>query len=292
MTSYPPPGQTPPPGQYPPPPPPPPAFAPQQGPQQYGHPADPPRVSPPPPPVTQTAPVQAPPVAWLVPLAALLAVIGAFTPWFRPHGEAGGASKDFDNLYSWKDGKIGLVAPIILVILAISVIGLLQGKARGRFASGPDPVRSVAKYCIGAGVVSLVCLLIAWFLVTSQYKFQVPGRTYSWDDFEKLGVTLSRGPQIGYWLTLVAGVLAIVGGVLMLLAAKPVPVSPSGAFPPPQNGAFPPAQTGAFPPAQNGAFPPLQNGGYPQGGYPAQTAYPPAGPSLHKPDAQMQRPPA
>jgi hypothetical protein len=242
-------------------------------------------VSPPPPPVTQTAPVQAPPVAWLIPLAALLAVIGAFTPWFRPEASRGGQTVHAkDALYSWKDGKIGLVAPIILVILAISVIGLLQGKARGRFASGPDPVRSVAKYCIGAGVVSLVCLLIAWFLVTSQYKF---GDGRSWDQYEKalrdVGATLSRGPQIGYWLTLVAGVLAIVGGVLTLLAAKPVPVSPSGAFPPPQNG--------AFPPAQNGAFPPAQNGGYPQGGYPAQGAYPPAAPSLQKPDAETQRPP-
>lgn len=250
MTSYPPPPEgphNPAPGQPSPHgqsfPPPPPSFGPQGPPQ--GPPA--PRQIPAPPGVTPVP--KAPPIAWLIPLAALLAVIGAFTPWFKPHGQIGRYSQDFDALYSFKDGKIGLIAPIALVVLALSVIGLLQGKVRGRLAGSTDPVRSMAKYAIGVGVVSLVCLLIAWFLVTTQYKFTVGGQEYSWNDFESklktAGGTLGRGPQIGYWLTLVGALLAIVAGVVMLVQAKSsTPAQPVGApqrtLPPPPSG-YPPA---------------------------------------------------
>lgn len=218
-------------GQYPPPPPgpaqtpppPPPGFGPQQGgaPAWTGQPGS----SPVPPPAPGTVAVtNAPPVAWLLPLAAVLAVIGVFTPWFRPHGEAGGASKDFDSLYSFKDGKVGLIAPIVLVVIAIMAIGLLRGKVRGRLAGAGDPVRTLAKYAVIAGVVSAVCLVIAWVLVSSQYKFSLNGSELSWNDFESrlkaVGGSLSRGPQIGYWLTAAAAVLAIVAGVVMMLQTK------------------------------------------------------------------------
>ncbi len=178
---------------------------------------------PPPPPGTVTV-AKAPPVMWLLPVAALLAVIGAFTPWFTPHGEAGGVSKDFDSLYSFKDGKIGLVVPIALVVVAVMAIGLLLGKPRGRLSSAPDPVRSIARYAIIGGAVAAVCLVIAWFLLTSQYKFELAGAQLSWDDFaarlKAAGGSLSRGPQIGYWLSVAAAVLAIVGGVLIMLQSR------------------------------------------------------------------------
>jgi hypothetical protein len=226
MTAYPPPPDQPTGGPYPPPPPPP-GFPPQQGgpwPAQPAYPGQ-PGQSPVPPPPPGTAPVaKAPPVTWLLPLASLLAVIGAVTPWFRPHGEAGGTSKDFDNLYSFKDGKIGLVAPIVLIVIAVMAFGLLRGKVSGRLSSASDPVRAVAKYAIIAGVVSAVCLLIAWFLVTTQYKFELDGSELSWNDFESklkaVGGSLSRGPQIGYWLTAAAALVAIVGGVLMMLTTR------------------------------------------------------------------------
>lgn len=230
MTAYPPPpGQPeyqPAGGQYPPPPPgaaqtpppPPPNFAPQQSapwPAQPGQ-------SPVPPPPPGTAPVaKAPPAAWLLPLAALLAIIGAVTPWFRPQVSIRGRTiQAQDTLYSIKDGKIGIIAPIVLTVLAFMAIGLLRGKVRGRLAGASDPVRSVGKYAVIAGVVSAVCLLIAWFLVTTQYKFGGA----SWSDFEKqvnaAGGSLGRGPQVGYWLTAAAALVAIAGGVVMLLQAK------------------------------------------------------------------------
>lgn len=257
QSAYPPPNQPaanqpPPPGQIPPPPPA--GSVPQAGPQgaPFGRAA-----SPVPPPPGSVPVVKAPPVAWLIPLAALLAVIGVFTPWFTPHGQVGKYSQDFDSLYSFKDGKVGVVAPIALVALAVSVIGLLRGKVGRRLSGSADPVRSAGKYSIGVGVVSLVCLLIAWFMVTSQYKFTAGGTEYSWDDFESkikaAGGTLGRGPGIGFWLTLVAGVLAIVAGIVILVQAKSTASKPT-TFPP-QPGVTPPAP-GGYP--QPGAYPPPQ----------------------------------
>lgn len=230
--SQPPPGSMPPPA----------GAVPQPGPQ--GAPFARPAASVPPPPPGTVPVAKAPPVAWLIPLAALLAVIGVFTPWFKPHGEVGKYSQDFDALYSVKDGKIGLLAPIALVVLAISVVGLLRGKVRGRLAGSADPVRSAAKYAIGVGVGSLICLVIAWVMVTSQYKFTLNGTEYSWSDFESkvkaAGGTLSRGPQFGYWLTLAGALLAVIAGIVMLVQAKSA--APAGTPTPPPPGAYPPAQ--------------------------------------------------
>lgn len=248
MTSYPPPPQGPP---YPQQTPPPGQPVPQAGPL-YGTAGSP--LPPPPPPPPGSVPVaKAPPAAWLIPAAALLAVIGAFTPWFTPHGAVAGYSQDFSSLYSFKDGKVGLIAPIALLALAITVVGLLRGKVRGRLASSADPVRTAGKSAIAVGLVSVVCLVIAWFLVTTQYKFTANGIEYSWGDFESkikaAGGSLSRGPQIGYWLTLAGAILALIAGVVMLVQAKTAPAVQRPTLPPP--GGFPPPagnQPGAFPP--------------------------------------------
>lgn len=202
-------------------------------------------VPPAPAPVAQH--VTVPPLAWLVPLAALLAVIGAFTPWFRPELHKDGRSAAVDNaLYSWKDGKIGLVAPILLVILAIGVAGLLVGRTPARFTrGGAHPVASAGKAAIVAGVISVVCMIIAWFLVIGQYEITDPttGSKTSLKSFaSSVGATTSQGPQVGYWLTGAGAVLAIVAGVLMIAAARKAtgtagfqagPPAPPGVYPPP-----------------------------------------------------------
>ena len=259
MTAYPPPeghNPPPPPSGYPPPPPaypqgpvgqagPPPG---QPGAPPFGEPGQPGQPGqpgpqqgfrpPPPPGVVPTEP--APPVAWLIPLAALLAVIGAFTPWFTPEASVNGRTIDAQNsLYSWKDGKVGLIAPIVLVIIGFTVFGLLRGKRGGRFAAAADPVKAAGRYAAIAGVVSVVCLVIAWFLVTSQYTFN----GLSWDELEKrlaaAGGTLSRGPQIGYFLTIAAAALAIIGGVLMMTMSKRSTPATNATPPPPTYGPAP-----------------------------------------------------
>ena len=229
-------------------------------PSQFGQPDQPglqPGLRPPPPPGT-VATEPAPPVAWLIPLAALLAVIGAFTPWFTPEASASGRTADAQNsLYSWKDGKIGLIAPIVLVVIAISVVSLLRGKRAGRLTAAADPVKAAGKYAAIAGGVSAVCLVIAWFLVTSQYTFN----GLSWNELQKrlsaVHGTLSRGPQVGYFLTIAAAALAIIGGVLMMtMSGKPAPAA--GTTPPPPHGTTPP------PPPSHGSFPSFEKSPPPQ----------------------------
>lgn len=189
--------------------------------------------------------VKTPPVAWLIPLAALLAVIGAVTPWFAPEGSyQGHLIVQGDNLYSWKDGKIGLLPPILLVILAIGVTGLLLGRSPARFNKGSHgPVTSAARSALVMGAISVVAVVVAWFLVTTQYHFSGPGgSSYSWDDVTSKGVDMSRSPQIGYFLTLAAAILALVAGALMLAtkkATEPAAETPTYAPPPVNYG--PPA---------------------------------------------------
>ncbi len=272
MTSYPPP-----PGENPPRPPG------AGGPQPYGAPAQQPYGAPAPPPAApvQTQAVKVPIVAWLVPLAALLAVIGVFTPWFRPKATVSGRSESSTNaLYSFEDGKIGLLAPILLLVLAIGVVGLLVGRAPARFSKGSaHPVASAGKGAVIVGAVSLVGAVIAWFLVKSQYKFPGPnGRDLSWDNFiraaKALGVNveLSRGPQIGYFLTIAAAVLAIVAGVLMIIAARGSTTSVSHPGYQPAGAA-----QGYQPAGARHGFQPVP------GGYaPAPGGYPPADPPLEK----------
>ena len=214
-----------------------------------------PSSTPPPPPLGafEQEDVPTPPIAWLVPLTALLAVVGAFLPWF--HGRAsvpGRGSTSFeDSLYSYADGRIGLLPPIALVVLSISVIGLLRGKTPRRFTRGSSgPVVSAARAALIIGGVSLVCVVIAWFLVPTQYKFTEQGQKVSWnDELDRLhaagiDASFSRGPQLGYFLTIAAAVLALVAGALMLVMRTKTTGPAQGAGYPPPPGAYPPPGPG------------------------------------------------
>ncbi len=180
--------------------------------------------------------VKAGQIGWLAPFGALLAVIGLFTPWFKPSikvtppNGGGTVTLPFDNLYSIKDGRIGILAPILLVIVSIGIIGLLQGKVHARFARGKrHPVASAGLSAIGAGVLSLIFLLIAWFLLPGQMTVKddtvgdIKGYSKIKDKLDSLGakdIVMSHGPKIGFWLTLVGAVLVIVAGVFLFLDGK------------------------------------------------------------------------
>lgn len=239
MTAYPPaPDQS---AAYPPPPPPAPfanpAGYPPPPPANYpsspgAYPPAPPAANtpgtyPPPPPMSQPA-VKAPFVAWFVPLAALVAIIGAATPWFNPTAKQNGVNvlQDGGALYSWKDGRIGLAAPILLVLLSISVIGLLRGKVGRRF-KGTNPVRSLGTSTIIIGLIAVATAVIAWFLVPGQYHFTAGATTLSWHDLQDRGLAMSRGPQIGFFLTIVAGVLAVIAGIAVRVQGTRRPAGPS-----------------------------------------------------------------
>lgn len=174
--------------------------------------------APPPPQLTKTPAERPPAVAWLIPAAAVLAVVGVFTPWFSPTGTYHGhlVLRAESALYSWKDGKIGLLAPILLVIAGLGVAGLMRGKVVSRFERGAHgPVAAAARNSMIVGVVSLVAAGIAWFLVPNQFDNIPSDAGGSWDGAAQMGIDMSRGPQVGYWLTIVAALLSIVGGALM-----------------------------------------------------------------------------
>ncbi|MEO6886727.1 MAG: hypothetical protein ABI232_10670 [Jatrophihabitantaceae bacterium] len=173
--------------------------------------------------------VKVPAVAWLVPVAGLLGLIGLFTTWFAPYGDVDGErALSGSNLHPWDDGKIGMIGPILLIVIGGAVAAMLLGKISSRFTRGSaHPVVNGGRYAAGAGAVTVICLIVAWFMLASQYKVDLgTGSKLSWDDASQLAkqnghtLTISHGPQIGFWLTGVAAVLAIIGGVLMILSAR------------------------------------------------------------------------
>lgn len=203
------------PGAYPPPPP---------G-VQGGPPYPPPPVQPgayPPPPPGAAAAVKVPPLAWVIVIGGVIGFIGLFTPWFRPEIKVQGETFHGDSLFAWEDGRVGLIGPIFLGLIALGAFLALIGKQRRAVRFGKDEVESVGIAAMIAGAVAIVALLIAWFMVTSQYK--VPTDFKNWDDMvkqvEAAGGSVSRGPGIGFWLTGIGGVVSLVGGALTFFAHK------------------------------------------------------------------------
>jgi len=213
---------------------------------------------PPPPPPAAPA-VATPFFAGVLPVAAGIGVLGAILPWFKPVGTANGQKiGEGDAFHSWEDGRIGLIGPILMIVVAVSVSGLLRGRTPSRFAGSGNPLSSLAKWAVGTGLATAVCLGVAWAFVTDQYKFtDANGVKHSWDEVTRQGISLSKGPQIGFFLVGFAALLFIAIGVLLFGNSRSTS-APAAAFGTP--GYAPPP-----PPAQYGV---------PQQGYPAPQAYP------------------
>ena len=257
----------------------------------------------PPPPASAyltTQQVKPPQYAWLVPLAGVVGLVGAFTPWFRPEGTISyqgqtATQSATDAVHAWDDGKIGLLGPILLVVIGVGVLMLILGK-QSRFARGSaHPFSSAGKAAIGAGVVALVCVVIAWFVVKSQYRFTDGGKTYGWSGYIKFAkasgvdLELSRGPQVGLWLTVAGGVIAIAGGVLLLLAGRAASTSAPTSAPLPPAPLSRPLAGQPYPPQEQSGAPqpyvaPQPYGTQPTG--PQHPTNPPAGPYDSAPPAE------
>jgi hypothetical protein len=169
-----------------------------------------------------------PRIAWLLPLAGGLGVVGGALAWFRPRGTVTFEGKSLSRqvkqtVHSWDDGQVGVLGPVLLLIVGVVVLALLLGRAPARVREGSRSLTWLGPVAIGTGIVTIGVAALAWFRLESQYKFAEDGKTYSWDAYiafaKQAGVTLtlSRGAQPGLWLTFAAGVLAIAGGALLLL---------------------------------------------------------------------------
>jgi hypothetical protein len=196
--------------------------------------APPPAAPTPPPPPAEGPAVQLPLFLWAFPATGVLGLIGALLPWFKPTFD-GKTFPGEPSVHSWNDGRIGLAGPVLLVVVGVLSTMLLFGRMPARFTrSGSHPLRGLAKYGLIAGAVTVVTSAIAYGIVPENFK--------DWKEAEAAakaaGVTMGRGPMLGYWLVLVAGLIAVALGAALFFQSKDVAVPPafSGGYVPPAVG--------------------------------------------------------
>jgi hypothetical protein len=158
-----------------------------------------------------------PRVAWSAAVPAVLAVIGAVLPWFAPTG-SGQLAVRIPRAYCWQAGRIGFLAPVVLVGVAVVVLG----PRLGWFAKDQPPRRLTRDGILlaAAGIVAAGVLALAWALLPASYTF--PGGL-SWQSLEQAGFDMQRGPQPGFVLSLVAAASAIVCGAVLVLEGRHEP---------------------------------------------------------------------
>jgi hypothetical protein len=166
------------------------------------------------PPPAKAAPVteaqRLPRAAWLAAVPGVAALLSAVLPWFAPTGRGVSIPKAF----CLQAGRIGFLAPLAIIVAVVMVLG----PRVGIFGKGQPTRRLDTDGLIigGAGVAAAVVLGLTWLLLPNSYSFT--GTT--WDRLNALGHQLTRGPQVGYFIGIAAAVLAIVCGVLLLVAGR------------------------------------------------------------------------
>jgi hypothetical protein len=151
-----------------------------------------------------------PRAAWLAAVPAVAALVSAVLPWFAPTGRGVSIPK----AYCLQAGRVGFLAPLAIIVAAVVVLG----PRVGIFGKGQPTRRLDTDGLIigGAGVAAAVVLGLTWLLLPTSYTF--PGKT--WDQLNAEGAHLSRAPQAGYLISIAAAALAIVCGVLLLVAGR------------------------------------------------------------------------
>jgi hypothetical protein len=151
---------------------------------------------------------------WLPATPAILALAGAVLPWFAPTGAGQGGGLQIAAAYCWQAGRIGFLAPLVLLIAAVAVVGPRQGW----FAKGEvRTYRHDATLLIAAGAAAGVVLALTWWLLPKSYTFSA-GLT--WDSLVSLGYHIARNPQPGYFVTIVGAVDAVACGIVYLVTAS------------------------------------------------------------------------
>lgn len=175
-------------------------------------------------PIASAPLAKAPPVAWLVPIAALAAIVGAILPWFQPilynHGKALSIP---ESAHSWEAGRIGVLGPVLLVLVGILVFRRLMGKASARARKdGRNPVTRAGFVVVVAVVVTLGLQFLARAVVLKAITVNAGGKSFNLVDYASAAgySGISRGTQIGFWVTAGAAVVALIGGIAMMIVGR------------------------------------------------------------------------
>jgi hypothetical protein len=160
-----------------------------------------------------------PRVVWLAVPPAIIALVGGLLPWFAPTGTKGGSTAvDIPAAYSWQSGRIGFLAPLTVIGVAICVLGPRLAPS-GESTPARPLGRDGMAFVIG-GIAALAVLGIAWYFLPASYLFS-DGRT--WTTLQHEGITMRRGPQPGYFVTIAAAVAAIGCGAALVVAGRREP---------------------------------------------------------------------
>jgi hypothetical protein len=177
-------------------------------------------------PVPDASPQPRSSLGWLPASPAVVALVGGFLPWFAPSGTGHGGRLDIPTAFCWQAGRIGFLAPLALVVIAVAILGPRHGwfaKAQPPRTFGRDGL-----LLIGAGVFAATVVLLTWILLPASYTFS--GLT--WDNLTAIGFDLRRNPQPGYFLTIVAAADAVGCGIVYWLVgrreSRAEPAEPAG----------------------------------------------------------------
>lgn len=159
-------------------------------------------------------------LGWLPAGPAVLALVGAALPWFAPTGQGrghNGGRLDIPQAFCWQAGRVGYLAPLLLVIVAVSILGPRHGWF-GR-AAPPRTFTRDGWLLVVVGLAAAAVLGLCWVLLPKSYSFG----GLSWDSLVAVGYRLDRNPQPGFALSAAAALAAVVCGGVYLLAARREP---------------------------------------------------------------------
>lgn len=144
--------------------------------------------------------------------AGVLALISLFSVWFQP--SAPGVVANGETVHAWDDGRLGVIGPLSVILMGILAALTLRADDPGDIGG-----RDVAKPAAFLGLVAIAMPVVAYVFVG--FQFEVTSCSTGFTDFGCSTKDLrdvagaSYGPQTGFVLCIVAGVISLVGaGVL------------------------------------------------------------------------------